>query len=352
MKKYSIFLIVLILGCATQKPVTVVPTNFDISDNLDLEAVASIFGNSRDLVDFERTLNDPKFKISNLDLDNDGYVDYLRVVEMMDRGAHLVTIQAVLGNDLFQDVATIDIERDQFNKPSIQFIGHPYFYGPHYIIEPVYYRTPFIYDTFWGPNYAVYYSPYYYNYYPSYFNYWRPIPVRQYVKNVYVYRNEKNTYKYVPERRNQNAPAVIRDTRRNDYVNKNPEQSFTTRNKEVANKQALETRRSTVNSNTRETNTTPRRDTRETENTNRTRPTEGTNTSDRPSRTTPSSRTPSNTETPRTSPSNRTPSSPNTPSTSPTRRTPSSSEAPNTTPSSRKSSGETSERKNSRSDRN
>jgi hypothetical protein len=191
LKKYSLFLIAILIGCATQKPVTVVPTNYDISDNLDLQAVASIFGNSNNLEGFERRLNDPQFKISNLDLNQDGYVDYLRIMETAERGTHLVTIQAALGDDLFQDVATIDVERDQFNKPYVQFIGHPYFYGPRYIIEPVYYRTPYILNSFWSPNYMTYYSPYYYNYYPPYYSYWRPIPVPQYVTNVYVYRNEK-----------------------------------------------------------------------------------------------------------------------------------------------------------------
>ena len=42
--------------------------NAEISDNLDLRAVASIFGDSKDLQDFERRLNDPELQISNLDL--------------------------------------------------------------------------------------------------------------------------------------------------------------------------------------------------------------------------------------------------------------------------------------------
>lgn len=58
---------------------TVVAQNYDISDNLDLQAVASIFGESNDLEDFERRLNDPSLQISNLDLNRDNYVDYLRV---------------------------------------------------------------------------------------------------------------------------------------------------------------------------------------------------------------------------------------------------------------------------------
>ena len=54
-----------------QDRTTVNATNSEISDNLDLRAVASIFGDSRNLQDFERRLNDPKIQISNLDLNND-----------------------------------------------------------------------------------------------------------------------------------------------------------------------------------------------------------------------------------------------------------------------------------------
>ena len=47
---------------------TINAMNSEISDNLDLRAVASIFGDSKNLQDFERRLNDPKLQISNLDL--------------------------------------------------------------------------------------------------------------------------------------------------------------------------------------------------------------------------------------------------------------------------------------------
>ncbi|MFT4735150.1 MAG: hypothetical protein ACI9DJ_000161 [Algoriphagus sp.] len=74
MKNCSFFSLVFLLifaGCITHKPVTVMPTNYDISNNLDLQAVASTFGNSNSLADFEHRLNDPEIKISNLDLNQD-----------------------------------------------------------------------------------------------------------------------------------------------------------------------------------------------------------------------------------------------------------------------------------------
>ena len=89
---------------------TVEAKNSDISNNLDLEAIASIFGECNDLEDFEQRLNDPETQISNLDLNGDEEVDYLRVVEISEGGTHLIAIQAVIAQDLYQDVATIEVE--------------------------------------------------------------------------------------------------------------------------------------------------------------------------------------------------------------------------------------------------
>src|SRR5690606_2331060 len=75
----------------------VVAKNRDISDNLDLQAVASIFGEAKDLEDFEKKLNDSALQISNLDLNQDGYVDYLRVLEVAEGDTRVIVIQAVLG---------------------------------------------------------------------------------------------------------------------------------------------------------------------------------------------------------------------------------------------------------------
>jgi hypothetical protein len=75
------FLLFIALPSFAQDVTTITASSDDVSDNLDLEAVASIFGESKDLEDFEKRLNDPKTQISNLDLNNDGEVDYLRIME-------------------------------------------------------------------------------------------------------------------------------------------------------------------------------------------------------------------------------------------------------------------------------
>ena len=68
-----------------QDRTTVNATSNELSDNLDLRAVASIFGDAKDLEDFERQLNDPRNQISNLDLNYDRQVDYLRVIEAVEK---------------------------------------------------------------------------------------------------------------------------------------------------------------------------------------------------------------------------------------------------------------------------
>ena len=54
--------------------VTVTATNSDISENLDLRMVATLFGQAKDLEEFERILNTPDSAYSNLDLNGDGDV--------------------------------------------------------------------------------------------------------------------------------------------------------------------------------------------------------------------------------------------------------------------------------------
>ncbi|MEP6803786.1 MAG: hypothetical protein ABI892_04625, partial [Flavobacterium sp.] len=115
MKTKILLIAMLAIGlgsCAVQSQTTVYAKNSDISDNLDLRAVASIFGESANLQDFERRLNDPKYQISNLDLNGDDQVDYLRVIESVEDRTHVVIIQSVLDRDVYQDIATIDVERD------------------------------------------------------------------------------------------------------------------------------------------------------------------------------------------------------------------------------------------------
>lgn len=231
-----------------QDVTTVQATSSDISENLDLQAVAAVFGEAKDLDDFERKLNDPELQICNLDLNGDGFVDYLRVIESSQDGIRLVVIQAVLGKDVFQDVATIDVERDNTGATRVQVVGDVYMYGPNYVIEPYYVQQPVIYVYFWGPRYSPWYSPYYWGYYPAYYRPWSPYPIYTYHQHVHVHihRHPGNTYGYVGHRHSRVAGEMHRKVQRNDYGAKHPDRTFAKRNEGLTNKHELMEKKATT----------------------------------------------------------------------------------------------------------
>ena len=176
---------------------TIYPQNDDISLDLDLDAVASVFGRSSSLEDFEYRLNDPEAQISNLDINEDGYVDYLRVIEKAEDDTRLVIIQALLDEDTYQDVATIVIQRDGYEHTSVEIVGDSSIYGTGYILEPTYSYTPIIYTYFWSSRYdRTYHSRYRWGHYPTRYRRWRSRPTPHYHKHIYHHIDRRNHYRY------------------------------------------------------------------------------------------------------------------------------------------------------------
>lgn len=233
-------------GIFAQDVTTVRANNSDISDNLNLQAVASIFGDARDLEDFERRLNDPDAQISNLDLNNDNRVDYLRVIEVTENNTHVVILQSVLAADTFQDVATIEVERDNNNNVTVHVVGDTYIYGSNYIYEPVYVSRPPLFNVFWASSYRPYYSPWYYGYYPTYYSYWAPCAPYRYRTHIHNHINVRNNYVYVNTGRSSRAVSLYNTRRANAYERQHPNNSFSSRNNNVVNRYQLEQTRGTA----------------------------------------------------------------------------------------------------------
>ena len=234
-----------------QDRTTVNAASSEVSDNLDLRVVASIFGDAANLEDFERRLNDPELQISNLDLNQDNQVDYLRVIESVERNTHLIVIQSVLGRDVFQDVATVEVERDRNNRTQVQVVGDVYLYGNNYIYEPVYVQSPLIYNYFWAPSYRPYCSTWFWGYYPTYYYAWTPFPIFSYRNNIGTAINFNHHYNYVNYRNSQVAYNMHRGRRNNGYEMQHPNRSFNQRNEGYSNRNELYRTRTTGNGGTR-----------------------------------------------------------------------------------------------------
>ncbi|MBQ0075625.1 MAG: hypothetical protein KBS69_00595 [Bacteroidales bacterium] len=204
----------------------------DVSLHLDLQAVGAAFAQSSSVQAFEYLLNNSSYMLSNLDLNRDGYIDYLRVLETTNGYAHVFLIQAVLAPNVFQDVATIVAEVSTVKQAYVQIIGAPYIYGPNYIVQPTYYATPVIYTYLTSRNYKPWRSPWYWNYYPSCFH--RPAPqyLNHYQAYVTTYMSNHHYCHVVTYPTTCHYPdynRVAQPLQRNDYAQQHPEQDFTRR---------------------------------------------------------------------------------------------------------------------------
>ena len=106
-----VFLLVGYCLVTAQDDVTVVAPTSEAAECLDLKAVSELFKDSKNLEEFEKAINDPEVGINNLDLDENGEGDYIRVVDEMADETHGIILQVPLAEHEFQDVATIEVEK-------------------------------------------------------------------------------------------------------------------------------------------------------------------------------------------------------------------------------------------------
>ena len=220
--------------------------NSQISADLDLKSIARIFGEAQNLEDFEIRLNDPEYQISNLDLNEDNEVDYLRVVESIENRSHLIVIQAVLDHTLFQDVATITLEKNNLNSGPITIVGNQSLFGSNYYYRPVLHRNSIILNLIWKSNYRPYYSNWRWKKYPNNFCSRKPFGAFKFRHNKMVpfslYQNRsipKQNRNYYPISNQSNFNKRIEKTKQNNrrenyQTNSSPIVPITERENNVA----------------------------------------------------------------------------------------------------------------------
>ena len=97
-----------------------------------------LFQESQTLEGFERNLNDENSRINNLDLNGDNFIDYIKVIDYVDRDVHNIVLQVAINKRENQDVAVFTVQRFSNGQVQIQLIGDEALYGRNYIIEPIY----------------------------------------------------------------------------------------------------------------------------------------------------------------------------------------------------------------------
>jgi hypothetical protein len=188
-------------------------------DNLDLYAVLDLFQKSKTIEGFEKSLNEQKSGINNLDLDLDKKVDFIKVVTKQKESSFTFILQVAVSEKETQDVAVILVDKKD-GKVTMQIIGDEELYGKNYIVEPkpkatanpgytgadpvvvnvdapvttvVVEQAPIV-QYVYSPAYVPYYPPYHYGYYPPYFAAFTVMAVGIYRSNNYYHHGYGHGY--------------------------------------------------------------------------------------------------------------------------------------------------------------
>ena len=244
-------------------------------DNFDLYGALELFKTSANPEAFEKAINSSNNEVNNLDLDANGKVDYVHVIDKTKDDSHSLVLQVAVSKSESQDVAVIEIEKLGVENAHLQIIGDEALYGKDYIVEPknidskseasdskyrldqseedVYKttgakeagskkadnetysnNTPPMVINIWawpsvqfmyGNAYLGWASPYYYGYYPGWWQPWQPIYYPVYYRRMYRYHQDyfyrtsyyrcNNAHNYYYGQRS--ASPIVRERNRSGY---------------------------------------------------------------------------------------------------------------------------------------
>ena len=161
-------------------------------DNLDLYATLELFKNANTVEDFENELNKEKNEVNNLDLNDDGFVDYIKVIDYSEDNIHTLTLQVPTSETESQDVAVIELEKTGDEIVSAQIVGDEDLYGANYIVEEKTNSSTKTHNAYhwkavnhiYGPRYVTWISPWKFNRHPKWFTPWKPISWSKYNARV------------------------------------------------------------------------------------------------------------------------------------------------------------------------
>lgn len=173
-------------------------------DNFSLEGALELFKKSASPEEFERLLNSADAQVNNLDLNGDGDIDYIRVIDRNRGAVHTFILQAVISRNESQDIAVIALEKLANGKAVLQITGDADIYGIETIIEPTQevrinagastartvvnvWSWPSV-QYVYGPYYDPWISPWHWGYRPIWWSPWRPIAYMHYYPRWDRYR--------------------------------------------------------------------------------------------------------------------------------------------------------------------
>lgn len=218
---------------APAAPQQTIVASGSIGENLDLQALGELVRKSQNAEDIENRLN-ANNSINNLDLDEDGNVDYIRVTEYGSGHIRGFSFVAVLDGDN-QEVATIEVKNIN-GYANVNIYGNEGLYGAGCTFT---YNYPiaqlFLFHYLFRPH-TIYVSPYRFGYYPRTYRVYRTVPIHTYRTTVvtrhrgsYTYtRNSYSRPHYTSPNRSYHTSKY--STKHNNYHNRGNNNNYNKHN--------------------------------------------------------------------------------------------------------------------------
>jgi hypothetical protein len=129
--------VLILLATSTLKAQDQTPDSTGLpGDNFSLQGALELFKKAGSPEEFEKLLNSEDSKVNNLDLNEDGNTDYIRVVSKKENDVQVFVLQALVSEKESQDVAVIELEKTGKDNAVVEIVGDEDLYGEETIVEP------------------------------------------------------------------------------------------------------------------------------------------------------------------------------------------------------------------------
>lgn len=105
-------------------------------DHFSLQGALELFQKADSPETFEKALNTQGNRVNNLDLNGDGDIDYVRVIDRVQGGVHALVLQVPASETESQDIAVIGLEKTSEGNAMVQIVGDEDIFGEKVIVEP------------------------------------------------------------------------------------------------------------------------------------------------------------------------------------------------------------------------
>src|SRR3972149_925448 len=171
-------------------------------DNFSLQGALEMFKKANSPEEFEKLINTQDNNVNNLDLNEDGDIDYIRVIGKKEKDVHAFVLQVPVSESENQDIAVIELEKTEKETAMLQIVGDEDIYGEQTIVEPtdenetenekgkgadteyIISKKAAVVVNVWlwpsvrfvyRPGYIVWVSPWRWRRYPGWWHPWRPL---------------------------------------------------------------------------------------------------------------------------------------------------------------------------------